>query len=1169
MHSALTMKNLDFRVVKVVSSVLSTLLSRKNLLKRSDLELDWRPLYDLYVEISYKNLEEDGVLLLPENLKKVLGAAILECNSFFSESATQEILDEVRPYMCPLDDSMMRALSVLCLFLPTTYKPAEHDQFGAGLWYEELWHWFSSNECSPSLDDKILSIFARLAKDCPGYINWNDKFDMIFSRLLRTFKLELLLAYTLGGPDDGVQPHIDQLFMTLESYFYPSNNGAYTTNLLNFVLKLCTNVMYRVSRERYHPERQILKVPTHMKLTDKQIDNFVKRLLPSLKYGAFSKLKQELVPSIMRILSFLSPGIIIPAVLDLVYPALETVTEPHRLIQSLHILACICVPLVRDDPSKSQGERLPIKVTEEVDAHMKSYRCHALSILVNILPGIDVNDISKSTLTFQIVGILLLLIPVVDCSEAVHVCNDLTEEEKELCSATAVFDSFVEQLLNKIFAIIEMLGNSAQTSHTGDRQNLTKLRAKSMEEIVLERGVLTVFKALIRNCNSAVYEKVVESFKDFLKQSMFDSKPAMDTITRMTTILVSNKPAYAFPVFFKFASEKLEAHLSHEDVFQDEEVDTSVVWYMNLCSEIIRGAPGNVLLQHRQKIEKVVNMVANFKSKDAFYLAGSFSQNILAALCSIYPIPKSIFELLDQPFDKYLPIRHWAKTMDKKTWSIDWHVPSDGEVQFASDLVQKLAFENLDKLSSPESLTDSEMLKCLSTVRFSLEGASNLCPFFDVLPENVKPITAPNGENLRRIVFVEVKKLADYLLKKRENDTKSMLELIAILKILLHVKGLCHATYQQQFTNFQLTKRILADPLRGNLCIIESIAEGVLAFMHARRQLTKPLARHIFLQWRKNRVTKILDSSFSWWTYSYKLVIDDILEIINNAKTHTHQQFKGALYMLLNGKELSICVRQDWETLNKVWPSMVKAEHSEKPSIIALLETAHDIIVNNFSSFQIYFNFPQSIMPTAEKLLVDYENCVHRPVWPDLTASQLQTAQALENRRNDHNIKSYYKLCSEMLKLSTDSKLHWRHVDMAQSFLSLMLRRDMEFPEEAVLLFYKLLVSDTIKTRKMAIALMSSWMKIHKPKAVKKLHLIEHLGENSGPNAKWPIQYGFRKDNLMVVYDEQKQPRNAAEWNSTRFFFKVHWGFYTWPKEFKSYAPRKNNIPSITAHFLP
>lgn len=84
---------------------------------------------------------------------------------------------------------------------------------------------------------------------------------------------------------------------------------------------------------------------------------------------------------------------------------METVTEPHRLTQSLYILSCICIPLVRDDPTKSNAERHPIACFQNTlsNAHLKSYRCQALSILLDILPGIDVNDTAKSILTFQVI----------------------------------------------------------------------------------------------------------------------------------------------------------------------------------------------------------------------------------------------------------------------------------------------------------------------------------------------------------------------------------------------------------------------------------------------------------------------------------------------------------------------------------------------------------------------------------------------------------------------------------------------------------------------------------------------------------------------------------------------------------------------------------------------
>lgn len=100
------------------------------------------------------------------------------------------------------------------------------------------------------------------------------------------------------------------------------------------------------------------------------------------------------------------------------------------------------------------------------------------------------------------------------------------------------------------------------------------------------------------------------------------------------------------------------------------------------------------------------------------------------------------------------------------------------------------------------------------------------------LPNEMKVLTANNGENLRVAVLDRVKVLAEYILHNRIDDTKSMTEIVGILRALLLVRGVDEKAFHPMLLTYKQNKQNLMDPVRGPAANIEAIAEDSLIFMH-------------------------------------------------------------------------------------------------------------------------------------------------------------------------------------------------------------------------------------------------------------------------------------------------------------------------------------------------
>nr|CAD7196726.1 unnamed protein product [Timema douglasi] len=148
------------------------------------------------------------------------------------------------------------------------------------------------------------------------------------------------------------------------------------------------------------------------------------------------------------------------------YANLETLTEPHKLTAAMQCVVAVARPMVQ---GKTNG--------------YKEGPTHVIPLLLATLPGIDPNDIRKCFVTLQFISTFATMIPFVDSSTASENWKDLTEEEEIICLATADFEDFVLQFMDRCFILIE--NSSLEATRLEQEEGDKRSKIENMAECAL------------------------------------------------------------------------------------------------------------------------------------------------------------------------------------------------------------------------------------------------------------------------------------------------------------------------------------------------------------------------------------------------------------------------------------------------------------------------------------------------------------------------------------------------------------------------------------------------------------------------------------------------------------------------------------------------------------
>uniref|UniRef100_A0A4W6E6W6 Proteasome activator subunit 4 n=1 Tax=Lates calcarifer TaxID=8187 RepID=A0A4W6E6W6_LATCA len=641
LYELVTIPRLEISMMQGLARLLINLLKKRELLSREDLELPWRPLYELHDRILFSKTEHLGLNWFPNSVEGVLKTLVKSCRPYFSQSATQEMLDEWRPLLCPFDVTMQRAISYFELFLPTTLPPELHHK-GFKLWFDELISLWVSVQNLPSWEVHLVSLFARLANDNIGYIDWDPYIPKIFTRILRSLNLPvgtsqmmvpryvtnaydighvvLWVSSLLGGPSKQTQAQLSGLFNSITSFFHPSNHGRWLMKLMKLLQRLPASVVRRLHRERYRKPTWLTPIPDSHKLTEEDITEFVESMMQPVLLAMFSKTGSLDAAQALQNLALMRPELVIPPVLEKTYPALETLTEPHQLTATLSCMIGVARSLV------SGGQRFPEGPT------------HMLPLLMRALPGVDPNDFSKcmvrSTVTFSLFGGFSFI--KLDVSHM-----NIISVEREMCSASAEFEDFVLQFMDRCFALIDS-STLEQTREETETEKMTHL------ESLVELGLSSTFSTILTQCSLDIFKVALVKVFNFATTNIFETRVAGRMVADMCRAAAKCHPAESLKMFVPHCCNAINQIA----------VSNSVI--INSCN----------LLHH-----------------------------ILRSSALIYPTEYcSVPGGFHQPISDYLPIKDWGRPGDLWNLDIRWHVPSVEETSFAFYLLDLILQPELQRL---------------------------------------------------------------------------------------------------------------------------------------------------------------------------------------------------------------------------------------------------------------------------------------------------------------------------------------------------------------------------------------------------------------------------------------------------------------------------------------
>ena len=727
---------LESGVVERFAGIFMSLTKRKHYLKPiADVKLDWRPLLR---EIKDYVVQDDSITRAPggrTSIKILLKIAAF-AQLYFDPDNIPAMFDEILPYFSlSVAENAYASVGLLLHVLPTSPSSSSRTFSHAKEYLPTLFHLWQLGGRSRIFDVDFIDIISRVArdalpnKDTPfgAYgMHTSEQASHIFTCILRLLEIPvgpvpsvyssadhsagmaMLLErdsrkHPIGhqiarwivmslsphclSDSNSIMSNLERLIQAVETFFHPSNSGSWTRPLAQMVYYLTDFFVMRWNRERSGE----LVVPDDRRLNDEIKHRFVKALIDVTFLGIYSKSSTAMTFSLSTLssLAYLEPDLVLPGVLQRVYPSLQGLVEVHRTTSSLRSLQVLTGILVRT----------------------KGYRCHFTSLLGFALPGVDANDLDKTMYTLQFIQAASYNIPFHDLTaqrEDINgsevamewitqeiarfevegpdlKCNyaDTLSDEEEariLRSSTAGFQQFVVSFIDRTFVLLENLPDAA------------KIKSGSAEENVANTLPAT-YTPLLASLSPDLLDLATDKIIGFIDSHVIHQ--ARDAMAFICNAMCKVKPEKALKKLLPKLLSNIRAEISQNGAGMTRNVGTEIlprdrglVWNISMLSMAVIHV-GDAVMPYKYELLDIASfMQQNCKGISSTHVS-NFIHHLLLNLTSTYTSDYGLFDR--SVYERGVDQQDWGRRTSPADLAIEWHSPSAEGVEFAITLFERQA----------------------------------------------------------------------------------------------------------------------------------------------------------------------------------------------------------------------------------------------------------------------------------------------------------------------------------------------------------------------------------------------------------------------------------------------------------------------------------------------